>query len=566
MIRDTRSALTLGLLAGALGCAGEHKDAAATDSAAPVDTGERPGDSADTDSGPDPDSGADSDSAPDTDPPDTADWAGPAGDCALSTDLATPWFLEGDTVRFTVRCTGDLATEDARIQALSLPAGASFDEGARDFQWETGPADGGRISVVFSVTAADGAGVPTAETVTFWVADNPAASDNVAVDPETYTEEWGLPVLHVDAVGTISQEYTRADVTWQGAEYAGQIKIRGASSAYYPKPSYTLEFNDDELPIPAWGKTRNHLVLITTFDDNSYVRQKLVYDTWAAMADYWGVDRLTPRTFFVVVYLEGKYQGLYMAIDRIDDEYMDHMGFDRDANLYKSVNHDANFYLTGSSGGAKSTLHDGYTKEEGADESDFSDLDALVSFTGNATASALIDGADAWIDLEEFMDWFLLVHYTLSEDSAGKNAYLAHTEGGLFRYSPWDFNHSWGQGWYTNRVSSSKMNYFTSTNRVFWALQSVSATNDALWERFAALREDGPFSLAWQEAQIDAYYAEIDPSAARDWDKWGSAYKSYSGWAGTRNAARDWTDYEGEKAYLTAWIEARYELFEEAHP
>ena len=534
---------------------GADKTVALTDSVSATDSGAAPTDSGDTDSPVD----------TGTSPEDSAEWDESAGDCALAADLSTPWFLEGDTIAFTVSCTGDLATEDARITALTAPAGASFDEATRSFSWVTGPADGGRVSVVFSVTAADGSGVPSAETVTFWVADNPDASDNVEVDPATYTEEWGLPVLHVDALGALSQEYTRADITWQGEAYVG-IKIRGASSAYYPKPSYTLEFNEDELPIDAWGKTRNHLVLITTFDDNSYVRQKLVYDTWAAMADYWDQERLTPRTFFVVVYLDGQYQGLYTAVDRIDDEYMDHMGFERDANLYKSVNHDGNFYLTNSSGRAKSSMHDGYTKEEGDDESDMSDLDALVSFTGNASASELIDGAGDWIDIQEFMDWFLLVHYSLSEDSAGKNAYLAHSTDGIFRYSPWDFNHSWGQGWYTYRIPSSSMNYFTSTNRVFWAIQSVSATNTELWERFAAMREDGPFSLAWQQATLDGYYAEIEPSAARDWAKWGSSYKTYSGWSSTRNSARDWTDYEGEKAYLYQWVEDRAALFEEAHP
>lgn len=542
------------MLALLLACTGGDKSVALVDTGTSPDT-----DPVDTDTVDPIDTG--------TSPVDTADWPSSAGDCRLGTDLDDPWFLEGETVSFAVACTGELSTEAARITALSLPDGASFDASSLAFTWETGPADGGRVDVVFAVTAADGSGVPSAETVTFWVADDPSASDNVAVDPATYTEEWGLPVIHVDAAGALSQEYTRADVTWQGTTYKAGIKIRGASSAYYPKPSYTLEMMEDELPIEPWGKTRNHLVLITTFDDNSYVRQKLVYDLWKEMADYWDLDRLTPRTFFVVVYLDGAYQGLYTACDRIDDEYLDHMGLDRESNLYKATNHDANFYLTNSSGGRKTSLHDGYTKEEGAGESDFSDLDALVSFTGNATASELIDGAGDWIDLQEFMDWFLLVHYTLAEDSAGKNAYLAHpSDGGVFRYSPWDFNHSWGQGWYTYRVSSSSMNYFTSANRVFWAIQNVSSTNTELWERFTAMREDGPFSLAWQEAKLDEYYALIDPSAQRDWEKWGSSYRSYSGWASSRNASRDWTDYEGERDYLYQWIEDRAALFEEEHP
>ena len=86
------------------------------------------------------------------------------------------------------------------------------------------------------------------------------------------------------------------------------------------------------------------MVLITSFDDISYVRQKLVYDLWAEMADFQDVHRLTPRTFFAVVYINGEYQGLYTGCDRIDDEFVRHMGFeDGEGNLYKAVSHDANF-------------------------------------------------------------------------------------------------------------------------------------------------------------------------------------------------------------------------------
>jgi hypothetical protein len=111
---------------------------------------------------------------------------------------------------------------------------------------------------------------------------------------------------------------------------AGQAKVRGATSAGYPKQSYTLKFDDEELGVEEWGhKTRGHIVLIITFDDASHLRQKLVYDLYRAMADHQGVQRLVPRTFFAVVY-----HGLYVGCDRIDDELARHSGFaDGEGNL-----------------------------------------------------------------------------------------------------------------------------------------------------------------------------------------------------------------------------------------
>lgn len=520
----------------------------------------------DGDSSPPADSGepADDSAAPPVE--DTAAWPSPGKSCGLVHDLASTWFTEGDTVHFTVACSGDLATADARISVVRLPGSARFDGDTLSFDWSTGPADGGRIDLVFSVSPADDPdAVPAAETVSFWVADNPDSPDNIPVDPTTYTEEWGLPVLHIDYEGTLDASYIPASVVSGGDTYPATIKVRGASSYYYDKKSFTLEFDAEELPIPAWGVTRDHLILLSTFDDNSYVRQKLVYDLWAAMAAYWGQPRLTPRSYFTVVYLEGAYHGLYVALDRIDDEFMDQMGFDRESDLYKAVNHDANFYATNASGYTKSTLHDGYTKEEG-EETGFDELDNLVNFTANSDAATLIAGAPAWFDLGEMMDWFLLVHYANSEDSAGKNAYFAKVpQAGLFRYVPWDHNHAWGQGWYTYRIESGYLNNFTWNNRIFWAIQDDPEAQLALWDRYRQMRADGPFDPAFLEGLVDGYYAAIEPSAARDWAKWDDAYYAYGGWASTRDAYGDWTDYQGEKAYLRRWMADRAALFEANH-
>jgi hypothetical protein len=380
-------------------------------------------------------------------------------------------------------------------------------------------------------------------------------------DPAEYTEEWGLPVLHITAVDAISQSYGAAEVVFMGESYDAEMKIRGAASASYPKPSYLLRFSGEDLDADALGMgNKDHLTLITSFDDNTYVRQKLVYDTWMEMAQWDGADRLTPRTAFVVVYLDGEYVGLYTACDRIDNHFLKEMGLSEDANLYKAVNHDANFYLTGSSGGWKSTLHNGYEKKEGLPESDYSDLDALVSFTGNATPDSFIASVDEWLPLEEFMDWFLLVHYSSSADSAGKNSYIFNDPSAWrFRFVPWDFNHSWGQGWYTYRVASSTNEDFKSTNAIFAHIQNHAETNAALWQRFHAMVDDGPLNADTLRGGVDDYYALIDASAERDWAVWGGVY---TGWWGSYNS----NTFREEQAYLYQWLVERHDYMQQYHP
>jgi spore coat protein CotH len=277
------------------------------------------------------------------------------------------------------------------------------------------------------------------------------------------------------------------------------------------------------------------------------------------MAAYWDVPRLTPRTFFAVIYLSGSYHGLYTMCDRPDDHFAQEMGFSRGGNLYKSYDHDANFYRTDAYGGAKNTLHDGYDKKEGADLSDWSDLDALVAFSADHDHDAFWAEAGAWIDVPEFMDWFLFVHWLVAEDSAGKNAYLYNDPAApLFRFCPWDFNHAFGQGWYTYRVGATTYDDFIGTNGIFAHFQGQVEASAELWGRMAALQAEGPLRNEWLRDRLDEAYALIDRSATRDWSVWGPSFSSYWG-ASNRN------DYEQEKAYLYDWIADRAAYMRSVH-
>ena len=509
----------------------------------------------------DTDTDTDTDEPGDTDPGDT-DVSGGQG-CGLQVTSGSPYFREGETLSVQVACTSGLSPAEAGVEVFGLPDGAIFGSGAGILEWETDGRDGGRLDLTFTAPVAGG-GPPETEVLTLWVADDPDAPAARAPDPMTYTEEWGLPVVHIEVGQDMTQSEQPAVITVRGEQVEGAAKIRGAFSASYTKPSYTLDFDSAELGVAEWGdRTRGHMVLITSFDDISYVRQKLVYDLWAEMADFQDVHRLTPRTFFAVVYINGEYQGLYTGCDRIDDEFVRHMGFeDGEGNLYKAVSHDANFKLERSNGSPKSWLGAGYEKAEGLPENDFSDLEALVAAVGGDSNAGIASGVHP-IQLDEFMDWFLLVTYTLAEDSAGKNSYLyTGPDSPDFRFIPWDFNHSWGQDWRTLREAPDAENEYRWHNRIFIALQDDPTLRAQLDARAAALHQDGPLNAAWVSERLDAYYETLGPGPARDWAHWRSAHRSFGGWASLRNDANDWEEHASEVEYLRDWVVARDEWFE----
>ena len=450
-----------------------------------------------------------------------------------------------------------------------LPPGAEFDTVTGTLTWRPGLDQ----AASYTLTAR---AMPWEEVATLDIAvvDRVDADDNQPlVDPATYHEEYGLPVLHLNTdPGVNDDEYTPATITYRGHTYTGsEAKYRGATSRWYPKRSFTLKFTKEDKfgdPDRAGGfNEKRKVVLITSFDDNSYVRQRLGYELW---------NRLDPnghirvQAYNVVVYLNGEYHGLYTLADHIDGYLMEDFGYDQEGNLYKARDYDANWRRSSgvnfdSAGEAlpKATLHDGFTKEEGTPEvgqpGDFDDLDAFVAWAADSSDAEFARTIDSTISRKEYEDWWIWVSYIAAADSAGKNSYHYRDPlraDSVWHCVPWDLNASFGQDWQTLRTSavgSPPDAWFKHVNNLFFRILEDSTLGPALEARYGReLR--GPFASEAVLELFDNYVAEIEQSARRDEQKWQEQYRSYMLW----QQRTDFTTFQEELAYVRQWIIDRH--------
>ncbi|MFO0546842.1 MAG: CotH kinase family protein [Polyangiaceae bacterium] len=475
------------------------------------------------------------------------------------------WLEEGESVTVTFTCETGALLDGADLTVEGLPANATYDAASASVTFTPG-LDQASVYLWRATLGATG----EVGLVKVGVADKFDDPANVPVtDPSAYTEEYGLPVLFLSPAPT-SETYAPATTVYRGHTYSMQAKLRGAASLNYPKNSFTLEFDKadkfDE-PFEADGfNGRRKVVLISTFDDNSYVRQRLAYDLW---------DRLDPahiqiKTYSAVIYVDGVYFGLYTVSDHVDGFLMEDHGYSQDGNLYKAVNHDANFALTSiQNGGApKATLHDGYEKREGTpldgEPGAYADLEELVNFVATSDSTTFLSELPQRIDQRDFQDWFVFVTYLLADDSAGKNSYLYHDPqdpNGVFRYAPWDFNHSFGQTWQTFREGASAYEDYAGNNRLFARFLEEPSLTAPLEARYSAALK-GAFSADAVNALVDSYVARITPSAHRDERRWEAEYRAFPWWS----SRTDFNDFEGEVAYLKAWIEERWQFQSALYP
>ncbi len=469
------------------------------------------------------------------------------------------WVLETEPLSFEISCSNGADVSTLGFELAGLPAGATYDEASKTVSFTPG-LDQAAVYPISITLVVDGTPTDEVGAVKIGVADKWDDPANVLVtDKLAYPEEYGLPVLFLDNAPT-TEEYTPATITYGAHVYAGgEAKLRGAASLNYPKNSYTLKFTkEDKFGDPSKDfEEKRKVVLISTFDDNSYVRQRLAYDLWNAIDP----QHLQIDTYSAVVFLNGEYFGLYTIADHVDGFLMEDHGLNQEGNLYKAINHDANFDTTSiQNGGApKQTLHDGYTKKEGlpleGELGAFDDLEELVNFVATSDDATFLTELDQRIDRRDYENWFIFATFILADDSAGKNSYHFHDPldpASRWRYAPWDFNASFGQTWTTHREGASDLQEYVNRNRLFERFLAAPSIADPMKARYATLLTN-TLSAETVNALVDAYATEIYTSAKRDEAKWVTEMQNFPWWSDRT----DFNDHEGELAYVKAWIEER---------
>ena len=123
-----------------------------------------------------------------------------------------------------------------------------------------------------------------------------------------------------------------------------EMEVHGGLSRSFEKLSYRLRFDDPEsTQLDFFGDgpgTTRQVVLQASWIDRSFSRAKIAMDLTRAEGG------LAPRISHVQLYLNGKWHGLYLLIERVDNVFLDRNGLPvEDALLYKAENHSASWEL-----------------------------------------------------------------------------------------------------------------------------------------------------------------------------------------------------------------------------
>jgi hypothetical protein len=280
-----------------------------------------------------------------------------------------------------------------------------------------------------------------------------------------------LPQIHISCIDEDlnPSNYLIADFTWNDTlgkliwEDKGRIRIRGNRSQEFDKHSYALKLgaSNELLELPKSKKWK----LNAEYIDKTLMRNKLSYDLFKQFSE----GNFAAEIQYCVVYMNNNYDGIYALTQSIDASALN-LSKGNGGILFKEppVSHPPseheerleNFknYIGRSIRYKDYSIKSKYKLQDECyfnqrypevNEEDYSnEIYRLTEFIFNSS-DAQFSNADlfnSYFDLENLIDWHLLILVTANGDGTYKNFYMSREKKGVpYQFTPWDYDHSFGR-------------------------------------------------------------------------------------------------------------------------
>lgn len=260
------------------------------------------------------------------------------------------------------------------------------------------------------------------------------------------------------------------------------IEIRGGSSQAFPKKSFGFELRHDwettrgrDLSLAGMPK-RAKWILDAAYNDRSLTRNRVSFDIWRDMQAH--AARFRRNTLpsategrFVEVFLNGSYWGVYCLSEPVDEKLL---GFETDNNesvLYKSINWSGATMLNSISDTAKSVkTWEGWEQilPNPDTKSYWKPLYSYVDLVVSANNDEFNNRIQSEVELDQSMDFFILMNLIQGSDNAGKNLFMAKKQSSdPLSILPWDMDAAWGRDWQAEKQSAEGFCSFGLFERLF---------------------------------------------------------------------------------------------------
>lgn len=220
--------------------------------------------------------------------------------------------------------------------------------------------------------------------------------------------------------------------------FAGKIKCHGGYSSRYEKHSFSLELTD-KVSIAGLSKDDDY-ILNANYIDKTFMRHKISYDLFREMNPS---ANIAPSSSYANLRLNGKDNGLYVIMQKVTAKVARLDKDDNGAMLFKEppIFHEIRLENPEE---PENYYQQKFPKIKNQDCK--ATMDSLHDFLFHSSDEIFAEKISYWFDLQNVIDWHILLLFTNNSDGLLKNFYLYRIKTGEpFRIIPWDYDHSFGR-------------------------------------------------------------------------------------------------------------------------
>jgi spore coat protein CotH len=358
------------------------------------------------------------------------------------------------------------------------------------------------------------------QTYTVLMEDGRKASYNVDVVAFT-----GLPIIYLTTSGNApidsKEDYVNGTVTIKGGRdfddtSSALMKIRGRGNStwgIHPKKPFQMKLDDKStfLDMPSKKKW----LFLAEYSDKTMLRNTISFEMGYLSNLEW-----TPKSSFAEVYINDKYNGTYNITEKVEEGSnrvdIGDDGFLLEIDQLERLDaDDVYFYTNAFLIGIKEPNLDW-------DDEQFKYIKAHINeFEAALFASDFADptnGYAKYIDIDSFIDWYLINEITKNVDSKDFSSIYFHLAlGEKIKMGPlWDFDLSFGNIDYADPRYSS--GFWIKDNPWFARLFSDSVFVGKVKNRFTFFKDNQNVIMD----KIDAYAEKLNFAQQENDAKWGT--------------------------------------------
>ena len=327
-----------------------------------------------------------------------------------------------------------------------------------------------------------------------------------------------------------------------------RAKARGGASEDYTKHNFTIELeNKHQL---AGLENEDDWILGASFIDKSFTRHKLSFDLFKLFND----EHEVPDCEFVEVYINFKYHGLYILMERMDSKRLELNKRDSAACIFKEppVFVDPKIKVNSNPYKGNDFYHQKFPDLPINNKSQ--EIKELREFINYAHDSLFDNDITLFFDLDDIIDWHILLLITHNSDAVVKGFYLYKKESGRpFKLALWDYNNSFGRDNDNERHFPGIINWEKNMLLNRLVNSNTQGYKDRLKNRFVELVESDILTAENLAFMVDENHRKLK----------GFVKKNEKRWPVDATPFYDDDDFEDEIIFINKWIPVQLKVVSE---